>query len=550
MSRPKIGQILILEGRCDRETLMLAWEQKVLFGDRLGTNLLAIAALNEKSLALSLGTQAGVPAAWGEAIAIDPEAKRRLSPLIAKKRNVVPHHIEGASLFYLTVDPSDPETAAEIFAATRLQPVPVVVCEVRMWELQNEHYGVNIGMRPIDLNNPALKMRVAQEEKMLHVDVAATEELTSEDDFYALYQGKSGQAQGAATYDETPAVEEDQTQNIRTIMGSLEIVKVAPTLTEEIYGVGSAAQHAEHADLQAANMPLDAEHEKTFYAEEDVRSDFEGQLTSHHEVVVQGEMSSEAVVETDELASHSLLEPVGDSASELATSAVDFAAQDALMPALSSSPSSEASRAADVSEKFAKPTLIQDKVVEDGLAGVLDPLPELSADLFSKELVHDLDDSPLSFDEATAALENVRGRSEIARVVLRYALTGFSRAALLTVHPRNILGWEGIGDGVTTARLSTFRLPRSVKSVFTLVAESRAHYIGPLQRWPGNGIWVKHSGRILPQSVALFPVLVRGQVVNLLYGDNGHGKHVQSDVGELMILAQRISASYENLIRR
>ena len=48
MARLRLGQILLQAGVCTQDDLISAWEQKVLFGDRLGTNLLAGAWIEEK----------------------------------------------------------------------------------------------------------------------------------------------------------------------------------------------------------------------------------------------------------------------------------------------------------------------------------------------------------------------------------------------------------------------------------------------------------------------------------------------------------------------
>jgi hypothetical protein len=160
-----------------------------------------------------------------------------------------------------------------------------------------------------------------------------------------------------------------------------------------------------------------------------------------------------------------------------------------------------------------------------------------------------IDLSPLSFDEAVALLKTAKGRDDIARVVLRAARAAFSRACLITVYPHAFVGWQGVGDGFETEKLVDISLPRDVPSVFALVADSRAHYLAPLQRFAAHGAWVKATGKKIPKSIAVLPILVRGRVVNLLVVDNGHDQHVGSDVGGLLILAQHIAGTYEQLIR-
>jgi hypothetical protein len=46
------------------------------------------------------------------------------------------------------------------------------------------------------------------------------------------------------------------------------------------------------------------------------------------------------------------------------------------------------------------------------------------------------------------------------------------------------------------------------------------------------------------------PLLVRGKPVHLLYVDQGPGQVTPPDVGELMIVSQSVTRSYEALIRQ
>jgi hypothetical protein len=139
-------------------------------------------------------------------------------------------------------------------------------------------------------------------------------------------------------------------------------------------------------------------------------------------------------------------------------------------------------------------------------------------------------------------------RTAIARIVLRAARSRFARACLLTVYPDRVVGWMGIGEGFETEHLQHVVIERSARSVFSLVADSRSYYLGPLTKLPAHGGWVKATGRKIPKSLAVFPILVRGRPVNLLVVDEGHDRHVSPDVGEVLILAQQIAGTYETLI--
>jgi hypothetical protein len=158
---------------------------------------------------------------------------------------------------------------------------------------------------------------------------------------------------------------------------------------------------------------------------------------------------------------------------------------------------------------------------------------------------------PLSFDEAVAALAGVADRDEIARIVLRYARGRFRRVVLLAVHGELTEGWQGAGEGITPQRVARIRIRTSQPGVVHTVVGSRAHVLGPLARTDENIALLRALGRGAPKTSFAMPVLAREQVVNVLYADDGRGALVDpAGVGELLILAGRISRSYEALLER
>lgn len=390
MARLPLGQILIKRGAASREQLMLAWEQKVLFGDRLGTNLLAERLAEEKDIALALGEQHQVHAAWGEVLRVDRRAVGLVKRSIVERHGVVPHHVDGRTLFLLMSDPDNLHAIDDVTATTKLTVTPVVVCEARMWQLLQEHYGISRSLRPVPLDGDAFRLpqRVAPAQAAPTPFAAATPQLTGEVPFQLLY---------------------------------------TPPPSSPVAGEPPAVVLQEEAPLAGVSM----------------------------------------------------------SAATVA------------------------------------PELIELQPIEEQV--------------------------PLTFEEAASLLDGVHDREQIAGIVLRFALSRFRRACLLTVHSAGFAGWQAVGD-CDSAALRGYRLAADEQSVFSFVVNNRAHYLGPLQKWKAHGAWVKLLGKQIPLSVVVFPVLVRGRAVNLFYADNGHNEHVSSEVGELLILAQRISRSYESLL--
>jgi hypothetical protein len=158
---------------------------------------------------------------------------------------------------------------------------------------------------------------------------------------------------------------------------------------------------------------------------------------------------------------------------------------------------------------------------------------------------------PMTFAEALQALEGVRERGAISRTVLRYARSRFQRALLLTVRRGEIHGWVGLGPGVDADVVQRLRLPLAADGVLATVATTSSHFLGPLQKGESNIRLLRALGGGVPRSAFVVPVLALGRVVNVLYADNGRGEQVDpSDLGELLILAARITQGYDALARR
>jgi len=121
---------------------------------------------------------------------------------------------------------------------------------------------------------------------------------------------------------------------------------------------------------------------------------------------------------------------------------------------------------------------------------------------------------------------------------------------LFTVHRGVALGWDAVGDRVDRWSFRSVMIPLDSPSVFNLVVDNRAHYLGGLTKTKVNIEFLRVMGKQVPLSAFLLPILVRGRVVNILYGDCGHKAHCPSSIGDLLILAQRIGRCYETLFEK
>jgi len=160
-----------------------------------------------------------------------------------------------------------------------------------------------------------------------------------------------------------------------------------------------------------------------------------------------------------------------------------------------------------------------------------------------------VDDAPLEFKQALKLLEGVSDRKAIAHLVLRASLSKARRALLLQVQGEVALGWDGLGEGLEQAA-HIVAIPLSAPSAFQLVVKTRSHFLGPLQKTPLNVRFLAQLGKKVPLSSMIVPILHRGRVSHLLYLDNGHKQQAPTDVGEMLILSQRIGQTVEALVQK
>jgi hypothetical protein len=157
-------------------------------------------------------------------------------------------------------------------------------------------------------------------------------------------------------------------------------------------------------------------------------------------------------------------------------------------------------------------------------------------------------DEPITFAEARQLLEQVQDRNDIGRIVLRFAAGRFARTMLLTLQRDLAMGWLGAGALLPAGTAQRVIISLAKPSAFKLVRDTRSHFLGPLKRDGPSIAFLRalHGGA--PKSVVIMPILARGRVVNFLYGDNGRGQLASPDIGELLILSQKVAESYTAMI--
>lgn len=451
----KIGELLITQGQLTPEGLEEALDWQVLYGGRLGTNLLELQLVQEEHLARGLGKQLGAEVAWGE-LAVDPALIESIPQHIALRHEIVPWKLEKRRLKLLCCE-IDVAQLDQLSYKMGRTCVPVIAPEHRITQLLRAHYQAVRQMRALDFGvvpeeGRRRKKAGGQGPKDLGPELM---DETAFNDIYAQVVGVRGPAAAQAV----PAPPQPPQA-------------AAPPAPDRAPAASWQSQPAPVAPPPVMERVAPPEPEP-------------GAVESLPEDAILEELPADAII--------------GESAD----------------------------------------------------TGPTPPLPQVSWDDVPAPAPAPIREmSPLGFQEALRALEGVTDRDEIAHLVLRASRSKAARALLLQVQGGVALGWDGLGEGLDDGAAAHVALPLGVQSAFALVAKTRSHYMGPLQKTPANIRFLAMLGKKVPLSSLIFPILHKGRVSHMLYLDNGHKQQAPTDVGEMLILSQRISQTVEALVER
>jgi hypothetical protein len=159
------------------------------------------------------------------------------------------------------------------------------------------------------------------------------------------------------------------------------------------------------------------------------------------------------------------------------------------------------------------------------------------------------EDSP-DADTAGVRIDGAATRDEVVEALMALCRHFFRRVLFFIVREPWVLGWTGAGEGVDRELAQRLRFPLDEASVFQTVSRDKTMFIGRLGPEEQNQRFVKALGKQPTTNAAVFPILVKGRAVNLVYADNGAAGNVKPSLGELLVLLQRVPRAYLRIIRR
>jgi len=157
---------------------------------------------------------------------------------------------------------------------------------------------------------------------------------------------------------------------------------------------------------------------------------------------------------------------------------------------------------------------------------------------------------PASAEEVSLRLKNSLTRDEIFDAVVGFSAARFVRTALFVVMQEKVIGWGGRGDGFDPARIRATTIPFSVPSIFSYFRMGGDFYFGPVPDLPANRQFYRDLSVPSPDRALLIPILIKGRLIALLYGDNGMGRREEPDIALFRRVAQKASLALEILILR
>jgi hypothetical protein len=141
----KLGTLLLRNAAIGLTQLEAALRNQVLYGGRLGTNLVELGHLDLEMLSAYLGELAGCAVATPTLLdAADPKLLERLGADDAHRLRAIPlgHLGEGATVAVAFVDPTDRAAIEEVAARLGTTVTPYIVPELRALYYLEKHFGL------------------------------------------------------------------------------------------------------------------------------------------------------------------------------------------------------------------------------------------------------------------------------------------------------------------------------------------------------------------------------------------------------------------------
>jgi len=139
---------LVREGLISKQQLALALERQVLFGGRIGTNLLELKIMDEDDFTRFLSKYFDTPAVTKEILtAIPRDVLYCISRELIEKYKIFPVKKEHKRLHTAMLNPRDIQEIDELRFITGFDIIPLVIAEIRLLYVLEKYYGIKYDVR-------------------------------------------------------------------------------------------------------------------------------------------------------------------------------------------------------------------------------------------------------------------------------------------------------------------------------------------------------------------------------------------------------------------
>ena len=180
----KLGEALIREGFITKQQLTTALERQVMFGCKIGTNLIELKFISEDDLTKFLSKYFRVPPVTAEMLNdIPEEVLASVDREIVEKYKILPFKKERKRLHTAMMNPTDLKELEDLRFTTGHDIIPYAVTDFRLLFGLEKYYEIKRELRYISLTDPfdtetaAEKTESIEEIKASFADVKETEEI-------------------------------------------------------------------------------------------------------------------------------------------------------------------------------------------------------------------------------------------------------------------------------------------------------------------------------------------------------------------------------------
>jgi hypothetical protein len=148
----KLGEALIKNSIITRGQLKQALERQVIFGGRIGSNIIELGFVKEHDMLSFLGSFFKVPAVKvSDLSAIDPEVIASISSEVADKYKILPFKKDRNRLHAAMLDPQSMSSVDELRFLVGFDIIPYVITELRLLYCLEKYYGLKRDLRYISV---------------------------------------------------------------------------------------------------------------------------------------------------------------------------------------------------------------------------------------------------------------------------------------------------------------------------------------------------------------------------------------------------------------